>query len=254
MTHRYYSPTTGRFITRDPIGYEGGLNEYAYTRNNPVMRGDPSGLDPDDDPLSVDEAGHQGYYRSFLGGVHTGAQIGIKACQMYACWNPIGNCISAVTGKDGVTNENLTNGQRLLSAGGAIGGIAELREAEDAVLAIRAARAARIAENALKGSSFERKCADVLGRPLVEYTVEGITNLRLIKTVRPDDIDVVNHIVTEAKNCGYMYYSSQIQAEMQFATSRGYKFRLMYREGMRFSPRLDSELKLAGAILTPVKP
>jgi RHS repeat-associated protein len=45
MTHRLYSPTTGRFITRDPIGYEGGINEYAYTRNNPVMRVDPSGLD-----------------------------------------------------------------------------------------------------------------------------------------------------------------------------------------------------------------
>ncbi len=45
LTHRYYNPDTGRFLTRDPIGYEGGVNVYAYTRNNPVNRNDPSGLD-----------------------------------------------------------------------------------------------------------------------------------------------------------------------------------------------------------------
>ncbi len=44
LTHRYYNPDTGRFLTRDPIGYEGGVNVYAYCRNNPVMNSDPSGL------------------------------------------------------------------------------------------------------------------------------------------------------------------------------------------------------------------
>jgi len=27
---RYYSPTPGRFISRDPIGYAGGMNLYEY--------------------------------------------------------------------------------------------------------------------------------------------------------------------------------------------------------------------------------
>jgi len=45
LTHRYYNPDTGRFLTRDPMGYEGGVNVYAYTRNNPIMRIDPSGYD-----------------------------------------------------------------------------------------------------------------------------------------------------------------------------------------------------------------
>ncbi len=49
LTHRYYNPDTGRFLTRDPIGYEGGVNVYAYCRNNPVMNSDPSGLDGFDD-------------------------------------------------------------------------------------------------------------------------------------------------------------------------------------------------------------
>lgn len=44
MTHRYYDPAAGRFLTRDPIGYAGGINLYAYTGNDPVNRADPSGL------------------------------------------------------------------------------------------------------------------------------------------------------------------------------------------------------------------
>jgi len=43
MTHRYYDPIAARFLTRDPIGYAGGINLYAYTGNNPVNRADPGG-------------------------------------------------------------------------------------------------------------------------------------------------------------------------------------------------------------------
>jgi uncharacterized protein RhaS with RHS repeats len=40
---RIYSPTLGRFLQTDPIGYGDGLNMYAYVGNNPVNRSDPSG-------------------------------------------------------------------------------------------------------------------------------------------------------------------------------------------------------------------
>jgi RHS repeat-associated protein len=43
---RYYDPTIGRYISADPIGYEGGPNLYAYVGNNPVTRIDPTGLNP----------------------------------------------------------------------------------------------------------------------------------------------------------------------------------------------------------------
>ena len=42
---RYYDPSSGRFLQRDPIGIAGGLNVYAYVGNNPVRMVDPDGLD-----------------------------------------------------------------------------------------------------------------------------------------------------------------------------------------------------------------
>lgn len=40
---RYYDPSTGRFLSEDPIGFDGGVNWYAYTNNEPVLFLDPYG-------------------------------------------------------------------------------------------------------------------------------------------------------------------------------------------------------------------
>ena len=42
--YRYYDPSTGRWVSRDPIGERGGLNLYGFVGNNPTSRVDVYGL------------------------------------------------------------------------------------------------------------------------------------------------------------------------------------------------------------------
>ena len=44
MQNRFYDSTTARFLQRDPAGFAGGINLYAYVAGNPATHSDPSGL------------------------------------------------------------------------------------------------------------------------------------------------------------------------------------------------------------------
>ena len=43
---RYYNPTTGRFLSEDPLGFVGGFNLYQYVKDNPMSLTDPFGTCP----------------------------------------------------------------------------------------------------------------------------------------------------------------------------------------------------------------
>jgi RHS repeat-associated protein len=50
---RWMSGLTGRFLTRDPIGFDGGMNLFAYLDGRVLRFTDPSGLKNDDDGSSA---------------------------------------------------------------------------------------------------------------------------------------------------------------------------------------------------------
>jgi len=86
--NRYYSTSQGRFISRDPIGYEGGINLYAYTYNSPVIHFDPDGtiflisLDVDLNAQTIQATGKAGTGRSHTRADWTGAKITCEQCIM----------------------------------------------------------------------------------------------------------------------------------------------------------------------------
>jgi len=57
--NRYYDPTTGRYISSDPIGLAGGMNLYGYVQNDPVNRIDPLGLMSESEIRGLVEANNQ---------------------------------------------------------------------------------------------------------------------------------------------------------------------------------------------------
>lgn len=71
---RDYDAITGRWTTRDPVGFAGGLNLYGYVAQDPIGRSDPSGLQPTTGAAAADIVAGTGIATT---GVVYGATAGV---------------------------------------------------------------------------------------------------------------------------------------------------------------------------------
>ena len=104
---RWYDPTSGRFLSRDPIQYAGGANLYEYANDNPLKYCDPSGLDAADDVYP-----ENGPYSDVMGdqsGINAGE--GFLDFQFQNC--PLYNLWTAGAGKDAF-GHTLCKGDRMM--------------------------------------------------------------------------------------------------------------------------------------------
>jgi len=69
---RYYSPIIGRFLQPDDIGYEDGLNLYAYVDSKPINFVDPYGLASEDEDSGGESSDEEsGSYEETYGALDT---------------------------------------------------------------------------------------------------------------------------------------------------------------------------------------
>ncbi|WP_313771636.1 RHS repeat-associated core domain-containing protein [Enterobacter mori] len=80
--HRYYDPRHGRYITPNPVGLAGGLNEYAYAGGDPVGCVDPLGLSPFD-KNGFENTDRPDFYVGPDGPEATLLRLGIDICDIW---------------------------------------------------------------------------------------------------------------------------------------------------------------------------
>lgn len=85
--YRAYDPVTGRWLSRDPIGEDGGINLYGYVSNNPINFRDPLGLSP------------AGAAQDFLDQYNNMREANWKNSDKY--FHCMANCNAAKRGKSG---------------------------------------------------------------------------------------------------------------------------------------------------------
>ena len=115
LGHRLYDASTGRFLTRDPIGYAGGVNLYGFAHNNPVTGRDPEGTD-DSNPFS------------YFGNMFDHATLAGVAG---ALWNSIANNFNLRLAAHGLKEGALIAAQSPIGPTGEVGAVRIVGEAAE---------------------------------------------------------------------------------------------------------------------------
>ena len=133
---RYYDSEIGRFVSVDPwkgdLRDPQSLNKYAYTRNNPIIYIDPTGMEyrlidlivppayaPAEDGQPDDYSSLSGTNQCLLSDSESGTNPFSFALEVAPGTGDANDVYSATTGTSAITGEELSTGERLL-AGAAI--------------------------------------------------------------------------------------------------------------------------------------
>lgn len=96
---RYYLPWLGRWLSVDPIGIHGGINDFAYCVNNPINKTDPSGKkwcwNVFADDCSLDTVRIFGGVKMVGGVLEAAAGIGLTIASAPACTSVAGCVVPA---------------------------------------------------------------------------------------------------------------------------------------------------------------
>jgi hypothetical protein len=206
LTNRYYDGGTGRFLTRDPIGYKGGLNLYGFTGNNPVNGSDPSGLDWLDDAANFSAGMGDVLSFGLTGRVRQGLGVDDvvnRHSGMYVGGEVTGVAVSFVDAGAGAVGAV----RAVRAAGGVRSIVAGARAARAAAPAAQmATAAARVATNRANGIAAQNFLLGVVaGRPQVFFRTT--LGARFV-----DVLDAAN--VAHESKVGYTSLSSSVSRQI----------------------------------------
>jgi RHS repeat-associated protein len=155
--YRFYDPATQRWLNRDPIGEQGGINVYGYVYNNPVNLIDPTG-----EIVFVIPAAYYGYAAAAAGVAYLATPAGQQALRDFGregagLLNSIGDAI--FNENHGEVEEDAVDGKGKACPASDLAPTGETRE-EPAT-----------GRKGKGGKAVEEGFVDSAGRPVTRQTV-----------------------------------------------------------------------------------